>query len=267
MLKDSSRMVASSCIIAFLLLVLTQVHVMALSSSLGLRQIKLCSVRQYKSCHQLSMVKKSDVRPSLDDVERISKGQAAKKRGTGSRGVPHRLNEAERKEWDLAKKRRFLLLRGSGWRKERGDSPLANIYRQFCDCMDVPCVTVSRGIGNPPVDEVIIDFSPLRKKDVASIAKDCITEAAALPSFLSSSDNSNVDLLGWDNAEQMLEEEVIWRIPVFSIVSTFTERADSRQFAEVIAQRYANGIVVKEVKEAMLNVLDEEEIEAVKGEE
>jgi hypothetical protein len=33
--------------------------------------------------------------------ERISKGQAAKKRGTGSRGVPHRLNEAERKEWDL----------------------------------------------------------------------------------------------------------------------------------------------------------------------
>jgi hypothetical protein len=54
----------------------------------------------------------------------------------------------------IAKKRRFLLLRGSGWRKERGDSPLANIYRQFCDCMDCLCVTVSRGIGNPPVDEV-----------------------------------------------------------------------------------------------------------------
>ena len=39
------------------------------------------------------------IRPTLDDVERISKGQAAKRRGTGSRAVPHRLNEMERKEW------------------------------------------------------------------------------------------------------------------------------------------------------------------------
>lgn len=36
-------------------------------------------------------------RPSLDDVERLSMGQAAKKRGTGSRRVCHRLNESERK--------------------------------------------------------------------------------------------------------------------------------------------------------------------------
>jgi hypothetical protein len=212
------------------------------------------------------MVKKSDVRPSLDDVERISKGQAAKKRGTGSRGVPHRLNEAERKEWDLAKKRRFLLLRGSGWRKERGDSPLANIYRQFCDCMDVLCVTVSRGVGTPPVDEVIIDFSPLRKKDVELIAKDCIAEASKLASFQVLEDNSNVDLLGWDNATQMLEEEVIWRIPVFSVVATFTERADSRHFAELVAQRYANGVTVKEAKEAVISLAEDEKIEMPKEE-
>lgn len=31
-------------------------------------------------------------RPSLDDIERISKGLAAKTRGVGSRQVPHRLN-------------------------------------------------------------------------------------------------------------------------------------------------------------------------------
>lgn len=36
-------------------------------------------------------------RPSLDDVERLSRGQAARKRGTGSRAVCHRLNESERK--------------------------------------------------------------------------------------------------------------------------------------------------------------------------
>lgn len=39
----------------------------------------------------------SSGRPSLDDVERLSMGQAAKKRGTGSRRVCHRLNEFERK--------------------------------------------------------------------------------------------------------------------------------------------------------------------------
>lgn len=52
--------------------------------------------------------KKSDSgRPSLDDVERLSRGQAAKKRGTGSRGVCHRLNESERKA------RRLLMFPGS----------------------------------------------------------------------------------------------------------------------------------------------------------
>ena len=259
-------MVASPLLSIFLI-AFSQLPRMVLSFSAGLTRFCGPSLpRHYQSSHVLSMVKKSDVRPSLDDVERISKGQAAKKRGTGSRGVPHRLNEAERKEWDLAKKRRFLLLRGSGWRKERGDSPLANIYRQFCDSQDILCVTVSRGIGNPPIDEVIIDFSPLRIKDVEVIAKDCAAEAVILPSFQSIIDNSNVDLLGWDNAEQLLEEEVIWRIPVFSVVASFTERSDSRHFAELVAQRYANGIVVKDVKESVINMEEEEKIEIIKGE-
>lgn len=52
-------------------------------------------------------------RPSLDDVERLSHGQAAKKRGTGSRNICHRLNEMERKEFDLAKKMGFVQLRGA----------------------------------------------------------------------------------------------------------------------------------------------------------
>ena len=59
-------------------------------------------VRFYSySC--LNMGRRMDIRPSLDDVERISRGQAAKKRGTGSRAVPHRLNNMERKELELAK--------------------------------------------------------------------------------------------------------------------------------------------------------------------
>ena len=86
------------------------------------------------------MSKKNDIRPNVDDVERISRGQAAKRRGTGSRSVPHRLNSEERIEWEFAKKRRYLNLRGTGWRKERGDSPLANIYRNYCDAIGIPCI-------------------------------------------------------------------------------------------------------------------------------
>ena len=123
------------------------------------------------------------------------------------------------------------------------------------------CITVSRGIGNPPLDEVIIDFSPLRIKDVDEIAKFCVLEASGLQSFQHCADNSNVDVLGWDNSEQLFEEEVIWRIPVFSVVATFSERADSRRFAEVIAQKYADGVIMKEPKEIAASLLDEESIE------
>eukprot|EP00959_Pyramimonas_sp_CCMP1952_P368609 7721296-Pyramimonas_sp.AAC.1 len=42
-------------------------------------------------------------RPTLDDVQRLARGQRAKKRGTGSRGVPHRLNEEELKAFNISK--------------------------------------------------------------------------------------------------------------------------------------------------------------------
>ena len=44
-------------------------------------------------------------RAVLEDVERLTRGEAAKRRGTGSRAVPHRLNADERALWDLAKVR------------------------------------------------------------------------------------------------------------------------------------------------------------------
>lgn len=101
-------------------------------------------------------------RPSLDDVERLSHGQAAKKRGTGSRNICHRLNEMERKEFDLAKKMGFVQLRGTGYRRERKGSPLANIHRQLCDALGRPCIEVHRGLGTDAVDEVVVDLSPYR---------------------------------------------------------------------------------------------------------
>jgi hypothetical protein len=190
----------------------------------------------------LKAAKLDGPRPTLDDVERISRGDAAKRRGTGSRMVPHRLNQLERKEWDLSKKRRYMLLRGSGYRKERGASPLANIYRQLCDALNIMCITVSRGVGNPPLDEVVIDFSPLRTTDVAEVARICLDTAATYSSFGGAVDNSNVDALGWTDMDEMLKQDVIWRIPVFSVVATFASRADSRNYAETLAVKFANGV-------------------------
>jgi hypothetical protein len=76
---------------------------------------------------------KGQWRPTVDDVVRISWGKPAKRKGTGSRGVPHRLNEDERRAFDTAVRKGFLESAGSGWRKERRDSPLLNTYRSFCD--------------------------------------------------------------------------------------------------------------------------------------
>jgi hypothetical protein len=98
-------------------------------------------------------------RPTPDDVDRISWGRPAKKKGTGSRGVPHRLNSEERVLYDLARRKGFLEIAGSGWRKQRSDAPLANTYRSWCDAVAVPCLVLHKG---SPLDELVLDLSPLR---------------------------------------------------------------------------------------------------------
>jgi hypothetical protein len=41
----------------------------------------------------------------MNDVDRLSKGGAAKRRGTGSFHIPHRLNSDERPVYEAAKKK------------------------------------------------------------------------------------------------------------------------------------------------------------------
>lgn len=191
-----------------------------------------------------NLLKAMKIRPSLDDIERISYGQAAKRRGTGSRAVPHRLNELERKEWNLAKKRRYLLLRGTGWRKERGDSPLANIYRNYCDSVCIPCVYVKRGVqyGEQLLDELVVDFSPLRTANIHAIRLDClerIKSQGSVTEVLDSSESSNQD---WIHDNKFLTENAIWRVPFFGITAKFNCRKTCKDTAEIIATAYCEGI-------------------------
>jgi len=199
------------------------------------------------------------VRPSADDVDRISYGKAAKRRGTGSRRVPHRLNQEERVEFDVAKKKQFVALRGSGYRKERGDSPLANIYRQFCDSIGIPCISIKRGISSQQtsvlfdgtiLDEVNIDFSTLRVKsgDFELLKSKIIDEANSgnYDGLVSITDGEAAPMSQEDESVMvdLLENAVIWRVPQISIVFTFSIRNEAKKFASAVVSLV--GTVVKQ---------------------
>eukprot|EP01038_Epipyxis_sp_PR26KG_P010914 gene10914-14652_t len=174
----------------------------------------------------------TSIRPSIDDIERISYGQAAKRRGVGSRGVPHRLNSDERIQFDLAKKKHFLTLRGSGYRKERADSPLANIYRNYCDAIAIPCISIACGLAGT-YDEIVIDFSPLRRKATQDEVKASYQIFNQFSTILNISDETNFAAQGWN--EDILLTEPIWRIPVYSMRITVNSRSDSKKIAQLFA--------------------------------
>jgi hypothetical protein len=103
-------------------------------------------------------------RPDVNDVERISWGKPAKKKGTGSRGVPHRLNNEERFLFDNARRKGFLEVEGSGWRSQRRDAPLLNTYRSLCDARGQVSIVLHK--GNTGLDELVVDISPLRHPEI-----------------------------------------------------------------------------------------------------
>jgi hypothetical protein len=111
-------------------------------------------------------------RPHVRDVENISWGlPAKKKKGTGSRGIPHRLNQEERLAFDQARRHGFLQVTGSAWRSQRRDAPLLNSYRSLMDARGRPMIVLHKMNPNNPSsvismsdssDRLVVDLSPLR---------------------------------------------------------------------------------------------------------
>ncbi|KAH7427183.1 hypothetical protein KP509_10G033300 [Ceratopteris richardii] len=109
----------------------------------------------------------SPPRPSLDDVERLSRGQPSKAK-IGSRAVPHRLNEEERKAYELAKKRGYLVRKF-----QNREYPLSNTYRNFCDAVGWPNLRIDqRPAGS--MDTIIVDLTTLRleESDLAMLTEE-----------------------------------------------------------------------------------------------
>ena len=86
------------------------------------------------------------MRPSLDDVQRLSRGDSTKRRGVGSRRVPHRLNADERDIFETAIRNGYAIVDGTAHRrhKEAKGSPLLNILRQRADALARPLVWVEK---------------------------------------------------------------------------------------------------------------------------
>ena len=149
------------------------------------------------------------LRPSKDDVDRISWGKPSKKKGVGSRGTPHRLNEAERAEYERAKARGYVEAAGSAWRKERRDAPLLNTWRNWCDAVALPSISVQKGTD---VDLVVVDLSPLRRPDVLEVA----AAVRALPTPCVSIEVGASEDIVEDEARpihQIPRYEVAWQAP------------------------------------------------------
>ena len=135
-------------------------------------------------------------RISKDDVERLSRGQPSKRRGYGSRNVPHRLNDDERQELDRAARKGYLTLIGGGNRRTRKGSPLKNIHRQWCDARDCPQILLYKAVGGKAIDELVIDLSPLRLHglfDTPELVEDFLIRWKA--QILGAAYENNMDLL------------------------------------------------------------------------
>ena len=166
------------------------------------------------------------LRPSKDDVDRISWGKPSKKKGVGSRGTPHRLNEAERAEYDRAKARGYVEVAGSAWRKERRDAPLLNTWRNWCDAVAAPAISVQKG----DVDLVVVDLSPLRRPDVLEVA----AAVRALPTQCVS--------ITVGESEEIVEDEArpIHQLPRYELAWQAPTRAEAKALAKELASAFGH---------------------------
>ena len=174
-------------------------------------------------------MKQKVFRPTLDDVERLSLGKGARKRGTGSRHIPHRLNQDERQLYNQAKKNLYLIIKGTAYRRERKGSPLCNTFRQRCDALNQIYVVVKKYCGG---DRVEIDFSTLRVKDDAAYVVQIIELLKKkYPEVVNKNITNNCCAKPLDL--DAIRNNPIWKVePRLLIVDSILDRSVAKSIAE-----------------------------------
>mmetsp|Transcript_25318 Transcript_25318/g.59250 ORF Transcript_25318/g.59250 Transcript_25318/m.59250 type:complete len:173 (+) Transcript_25318:775-1293(+) len=73
-----------------------------------------------------------------------------------------RLSESDQRAFERASRQGFVTLEGTGYRRGRKSSALANLHREWCDKRSKPQIVLCKASGGRPLDNVIVDLSPLR---------------------------------------------------------------------------------------------------------
>ena len=73
-----------------------------------------------------------------------------------------RLSETELAEMSRAERKGYVSLMSTAYRQGRKSSVLANAHREWCDAREKPQVILCKASGGRPLDNVIVDLSPLR---------------------------------------------------------------------------------------------------------
>ncbi|KAI5060243.1 hypothetical protein GOP47_0024663 [Adiantum capillus-veneris] len=170
-------------------------------------------------------------RPSLDDVERLSRGEASKGK-IGSRAVPHRLNADERKAYELAKKKGYLV------RQFRSrEYPLSNTYRNYCDAVGWPNLRIDQGPAGS-LDTMIVDLTTLRLEEANLTALEKEMRQFITEEFSSRSDQPKEEVEA--PSGKVLEaitgsaSRVEFREAKSGILSFQFSRSDARRLCQVV---------------------------------
>ena len=144
-------------------------------------------------------------RPTVDDVERASRGDRTKAMGVVEREAPYRLNRADREAWERAKRRG-----GHGFGNGTGGGgvleiqskqtsalaphrhPLINTHRLYCDAKFALFVVVEQDPSGE--DEVVVDLSTLRLERDAPVRARLLQLAADFGDAILAADDQCAEL-------------------------------------------------------------------------
>ena len=195
------------------------------------------------------------------DNDRPSRSHVAKEKRSG--GSANRLSEQEHKELERASKRGYVTLEGTGYRRGRKGSAVANTHREWCDSRSKPQIILCKASGGRPLDNVIIDLSPLRlgtlSEDMSFVDEflirwkaEILTAAEGAGMFLNSEyveDNcESLDLNQEEQDEHSATKffmaidsdswvtQPIWRLPAISMGVFEGERSQAKAMARELAQ-------------------------------